>query len=227
MAFTAITDVTIKRSGRDMVVTWGNTAPTGSAYQVYIDRTLAWWGYAATARLPWPRDTIEVDVGYVAAGAGLVDYSASLPSTPTPPNQVLLEWVGGTWEATDLAGFNIYQSAVAGGAVSYTAPVAYVPATVAGVDLSGWDMGGWNEGGWGLSGVHYSWTSPRLSSGVWTFAVVPVDLAGNAQGAPLTTTATVSAAPNPPAPHSDGTRLTYTYNPTTRVPTLSWLASPG
>lgn len=225
MAFTSDPHVTVAPRGREVRIAWTSSAPAGTIFQVYLDRALWWHGTDRYLDVPWPRSRVRIDVGHVGAGEGGSDFSGSLPSDPEPSDRVQLTWQGGAWQG-DVAGYAIYQSATAGGSVSYTTRVGYVPATTAGVDLSGFGQGGFGDGGWGQAAVSYAWTSARLGSGVWSFAVVPVDPAGNAQGSPTTTTATVVAAPNPPAPNAAGVRLTYTYNAGTRVPTLIWQASP-
>lgn len=222
MAFTAITDVATRPDGAELWISWNTTAPAGTLFQVYLDRRLYWRGTDRSLVIPWPRQRVRIDVGSVGAGEGNVDYSGSLPSDPVPPDRVTLTWQGGDWQGPDLAGFGVYSSATPGGAVDYTRQIGFVPATVAGVDLGGYGFGGYGEGGYGQSAAAYSWTSDRLASGVWTFAVVPQDLAGNAQGSPNTVTATVVAPPAAPAPFADGSRLRYSYNPSTRVPTLTW-----
>jgi hypothetical protein len=248
MAFSQATmlgEPTIRKSGRDLVVSWSSSDSPGSViYQVYLDKVLAWSGTSRTAKFPLPRQRLRVDVGTVASGESAIDFSASLPSGP-PPSRVTLTWTGGLWEAPDLAGFHVYSSAIPGGPIDYSKPVGTVMQTSAGVDLSGFGLGGFGLGGFGYASASYSWTSDRLASGVWKFGVVPFDKAGNDglggfglggfglggfgfySGPPAVVTQTVASAPTAPAPNSAGKRLTYTYNSSTRVPTLAWLASPG
>jgi hypothetical protein len=102
--------------------------------------------------------------------------------------------------------------------VDWSAPVDEVPAY----------PGGWVSDGFGLSATPYVWSTIGLASGVWLFAVVPFDTAGNNRGTGQTVSLTASAAPLPPGPDAGGRRLTYTYSgPGTRQVTLNWLASPS
>jgi hypothetical protein len=227
MAFSQLTITdgpSLARSGRELAVAWSSSSPDGTVFQLYLNGRLAWHGTARRARLPWPADDARVEVGTVAADEGATDFSGSLPAAPN--DRVRLDWTGGSWQG-DLAGFHVYMGTAPGGAVSFSAPVATVPATRAGVSFDGWDTFAWDSGRWGQADVPYSWTSGRLSSGAWNFAIVAYDAAGNEQGSPVTASATVAAPPRPPAPDSAGVRLKYTLNPATQMPTLTWLASPG
>ncbi len=211
------------RSGRDLRVSWQSSDPDGTLFQLYRDKQLAWHGPDRSVILPYPKDIVRIDVGTVADGEGAIDFSGSLPSYPD--THVTIAWQGGAWLG-DVVDYLVYGSAVAGGAVDYGAVLAVVPATSAGVDLSGWGLGGWGEGTWGAAAQNYSWRSQRLGSGVWTFGVRARDSAGN-QGSTNEVSFTVVAPPRPPATNAAGKRLTYTYNSSTRVPTLHWLATPG
>ena len=226
MAFDAsslVGEPTLERVGRELLVAWTSTAPDGTIFQVYADKRLAWAGTDRRIFLPWPRERIEIQVGAVAAGEAGVDFSGSL-SDVEPPDRVTLSWLGGSYLG-DVAGFRVYQSAAAGGSVDYSAPVGFLPLTTASAEATGYGCGGYGSGGYGLAASSYEWTSARLGSGVWSFAVAPVDPAGN-EGTPSTGSRTVSAAPRPPAPDAQGRRLTYTYDAGTGVPTLHWNASP-
>jgi hypothetical protein len=224
MAFTEVTNVWCRRVGRDLAIEW--TATAGN-FQVYLDGRLAWFGTARRALFPWPLWSIRIVVGTVGADEAAVDYSGSLPADPMPSNRVTLTWKGGTYQGANLAGYRVYHSATPGGAVDYSTLRGWVPLNVGPGGLSGWGIGGWNTGQWGYAAANYSWSSSRLTTGNWSFAVVPVDVAGNEQATPSSATVAVTAAPMPPAPDSAGIRLRYTYNPTTRVPTLTWTASPS
>jgi hypothetical protein len=210
MAFsqTAITSVRLRRAGPDLVVSWTSTAPGGTTYQLYVAGRLTWWGTALSARIPAPSVAASVEVGTVGAGEDRTDFSGSLPALPA--NHVRLGWTGGGSVATTVAGFRVYGSAVAGGAVDLTKVLATIPAhTTDPIAPS------------------YSWTSGPLGAGVWSFQVVPFDTAGNACSSPGTVSATITAPPQPPAADGRGVRLSYTFNAGTRVATLSWLPSPG
>lgn len=209
-------------SGNDLIVSWQSSAAAGTLYQLYLDGTLTWWGTATQVILPLPSQAVHIDVGTVAAGEGPTDFSGSLPSAP--PRRVQLAWTGGTWESPTIAGYHIYQSDVAGGAIDYTKPVATVPFQTGAQTYDGYGRGGYGAGGYGAGDASFSWTSDPLATGTWSFAVVPFDTAGNEQASHLTISQAVTARPAPPAPDSAGRRLTYTLSGTT--PTLNWNASP-
>ena len=137
-----------------------------------------------------------------------------------------LTWVGGTYEAADLAGFYVYSSLVAGGAVSYASPAETITAYPGGIITDGYGLGTWGGGGWGEAESSYSWTSAALANGVWSFAVIPFDTAGNT-GTARTCTVTIAGPPAEPPPFSDGEYLHYTYNATTHVAVLTWNPSAG
>ena len=223
MAFTELTTgIEVSRAGVELRVDWTSALPGTTVWQVYLNRRLAWSGTDRHATYPRPSDTMLIDVGSVGSAAEAnVDYSGSLSAAP-PGTKANLSWQGGLWQGADLAGFRIYRSATAGGSVDYITLIDYVPVGDTGV--GGWGTGGWGQGGWGDTGGVYSWTSESLGPGVWTFAVVPVDVAGNAQGSPSATNATIAGPPRPPAPYSDGTRLRYSFN--AGSPILTWNAAP-
>ncbi len=226
----SITSVSIGPDGQDLAVSWTSSAAAGTWYQAYVDRRLVWSGQARRCRLPYPGKTIQVDVGTVAdLSERHVDYSGSLPSAPS--NRATIAWRGGTYldpsGAGDVKGFRIHASATAGGAVDYTTILATVPAYTGDVVTDGFGSGGYGSGGFGMAASDYSWVSPVLGPGTWTFAIVPFDAAGNKQGTPTTGNVAITGPPRPPAPDETGQRLTYTYNNTTRVATLNWSASPA
>ena len=68
MAFsqTRVTQPVLSLVGRQMKASWTSTAPAGTIYQIYINRGLAWSGTALVAYFPWPRTTVDVQVGTVA-----------------------------------------------------------------------------------------------------------------------------------------------------------------
>lgn len=222
MAFSqaTISEVTTARSFGDLVVSWASSAAAGTVFQVYVGRRLAWWGTARSVRIPYPQTLAPVEVGAVAATEGPADLSGSLPSAPD--DRVSLTWTGGTFLG-DVAGYRVY-AGTGPGVGTATVLVATVPA-YHGAVTDGYGLGGFNRGGYGQSATSHSWTSGPLPSGAWAFAVAPVDAAGNALAAPTPVTATVASPPRAPAPGASGDRLTYAYNATTHVATLSWLAS--
>jgi len=103
-------------------------------------------------------------------------------------------------------------------------------ATIAAVELGRWEdgfgVGRFGKGGFGRSEIAYSWTSGKLGNGTWNYEIRPYDLVGN-EGVAEAGSIALVAAPNPPAFGTDGKRLRYTYDSTTRIASLSWLASPG
>jgi hypothetical protein len=228
MAFSqaTITDPQIARHDTDLRISWTSSSADGTMFQVYIARKLTWHGTARSVILPLnvpANQTFTVDIGTVGSAEGLTNFSSSLPAIPGGGNKALLTWEGGTYLDPDIAGFKVYQSLVAGGAVSYTTAVADVPAYIQGIITDGWGMGGWGHGGWGHANAKYSWKSAPLSGGVWTFGIKPYDSAGN-PGTTQEVSVTISAPPNPPAANSAGQRLTYTVSAGNL--TLHWLASP-
>jgi len=210
----------------DILLEWDSSAPGGSIYQVYESGRLAWSGTATSCVLPSPaQDPARIEVGVVDPGEQFDDLSASLPAPPGGGRHATLKWEGGSYLAADLVGFNVYSGITAGGAVNYTTPLAYVEAYPQGIASDGYGLGGYGEGGYGQAIGSFTWRSEPLSGGTWNFAVVSVDRAGN-EGTAVTTSVAINAPPLAPATNPAGLRLTYTYNATTRVPTLNWMASP-
>jgi hypothetical protein len=222
---TDISDLQVVIRGVELLISWTSSAPAGSWYQVYLAAVHVATTQATAIIVPTPQRPVAVQVGVVGSADRNTDFSSSLPTVSGAEGSALLEWLGGHWEADDLAGFNIYASPSAGAAISYTTPVAYVPAFPAGI-LDGAGMGPAGQGGAGHAAVAYAWESGRLGTGSWSFAVAAVDAAGNVDPSPPTTTQAILAAPRPPAPNATGDRLTIAVNPSTRVPTLTWLPSP-
>lgn len=204
----------------ELLLTWSGTGP----FQVYVDRRLSYQGYASRCRLPLPPSPVRIDVGSIAAGDLGTDFSASLSLPPGGGNLATLTWLGGTYLGADIRGFHVYSGAAPGGTISYTTPVATVPAYI-GQILDGFGMGGFGQGGFGRSASSYSWTSGPLAAGTWNLGIKSFDAAGN-EGSPQTTTATTAGPPRAPAPFSDNTRLHKSYNGTSHVATLTWQASP-
>lgn len=222
----SISDVAPSRSGTELLVTWVSSAPAGTTFQVYLDNVLAWSGTDRAVHLPWPTGrNLRISVGAVDAGEEDTDFSSSLAALdPTFAN---LTWEGGTFLAADIAGFRIYKSATAGGAVDYTTVVKVIPAYPGGVITDGYGMGGYGHGGYGHAASTYTWQTPSLSNGSWTFAVAAFDAAGNEPASPATVAVVIAAPPRPPAADSQGRRLSYEYDETSQIATLSWLASPA
>ncbi len=225
MAFdtSVITGITLSPDMGELVVSWTTTAPTGSMFQVYVAGRLAWWGQGRSTRVPMPTEAAQVVVGQVGANEGHADYSGSLP-TEAGPKHARLSWEGGTYLGTDIHSFRVYGEATPGGGVSYAAPLAEVLAYSMQPPADGFGMGLFGGGGFGASGGTYTWESAPLSGGTWSFAVKAVDATGNESTA-ATASVVIAAPPNPPAANAAGRRLTNTYNATTKVITLNWLAS--
>ena len=243
MAFSqsGIINVRVMADGPDLFVNWSSSLPSGTTYQVYLDRRLVWSGTSMRCHAPIPSGVIGrnvwVEVGTVGAFEPLQDYSTSLAAPGGRSERAELAWTGGTYlDPTghdDIQAFQIYQSPAAG------VPVGLASASSSAIDTvaaypGGWINDGFGKGGFGNAGfgrasTQYSWRSGPLTSGIWQFAVVPTDRAGNAQGAGQVVNVTINAAPRPPAvPASGGSRLTYTYaGPSHPQITLSWLPSPS
>ncbi len=222
-----ISDLQAKSLTDRLVISWTSTAPAGSTYQAYQDRSLVWYGTETTCRLNLPSSRTWIDVGVVGSGESLTDFSGSLDSAPT--TRATLTWKGGTYLDPTITSFQIFGSLAPGQPVSMTRLLATVPAYDAGIVTDGYGLGGYGEGGFGQSASTYTWTSEPLSPGVWSFAVQSVDQSG-LTSMTATTTVTIAGPPNAPAPNPasnpPGQRLTYVYNLASRVVTLNWLAIP-
>ncbi|MGC8638723.1 MAG: hypothetical protein ACP5XB_02460 [Isosphaeraceae bacterium] len=214
--------------GSALQLEWSSTAPSGTVFQVYASRTLVWSGTSTWVALPMPSGPVRIDIGTVGPGEAAIDFSTSLPAAPQDRAQ--LSWLGGTYlDPTgndDVAGFQIYGEVSPGGGIDYQNPLAKINAYPGGILTDGFGLGGFGQGGFGRAASTYTWTSPALSTGTWSFAVVSVDAAGN-QGAPTVTSVVILAPPRSPAAFADGSRMSYTYNAAARTVTLRWQASPS
>jgi hypothetical protein len=238
MAFSQslISDVSALQDGPEIYVSWTSSAPPGTTFQVYVDRRLTWYGPGTFCHIPIPADSqarnVWIEVGTVGPGEGPRDFSQGLSGPGGTGPRAILTWLGGSYlDPTghdDVRSFKIYQSSAPGGPVNFGTAVATIAVYPGGTLTDGFGLGGFGSGGFGRAASSYSWTSDPLGSGAWTFAVVPYDHAGNAQGTPGTTSVTIAAAPRPPAGDANGDRLTYSYaGPATRQVALNWLASPS
>ncbi len=238
MAFSqsGISGVNVQADGPELFVGWASPAPQGTVFQVYADGRLAWYGTARRCHVPIPAGAsgrnVWVDVATVDPGEAQRDFSSGLASLSQGGPRVRLSWAGGTYLDTsgldDVQGFRIYRGAAPGAPVDLSAPVGDVPAYPGGWVCDGFGLGGFGLGGFGRSASAYAWTATGLTGGVWQFAVVPYDHAGNDRGAGQTVSVTVTAAPRPPAAPARGPRLASTYSgPATRRVTLKWLPSPS
>ncbi len=219
-----ISDIVPSRVGDRLAISWDSTAPAGSAYQVYLDRNLAWSGMATACRVPMPRSRVAITVGAVLFSEVDTDFSASI--APAHATRAVLAWQGGGYLSTNASHFDVYGSAVAGGPVSYAKSLASIPVYDAGIATDGFGTGGFGAGGFGSSSSGYTWTSDPLLPGVWSYAVITVDDSGHTSIA-ATATVTIAGPPSPPAANDAGQRLTYVYDPSTQLVTLNWLPSPG
>jgi len=212
--------------GGQVWISWTSSSPAGTWFQVYVDEQLTWWGQQTAIWLPIPIEgVLRVDIGTVLPGEQQTNFSADLPAAPN--REVTLEWLGGTYEAPDLAGFRVYGETSPGRGIGYGKPLATITAYPAGIYTDGFGFGGFGYGGFGESAGSYTWTSQSLTTGTWNWAVKPFDTAGN-EGTAVTTAVFIGVPPLEPAAWADRSRLHYTYaaGPTYEV-TLNWLASPG
>jgi len=210
--------------GTELFLSWTSNAPQGLVFQVYENDALVWYGVSTYCTLPLPTALVRFDIGTVGSSQQTVSFGSQLP--PAPLLQAELSWLGGTFEDPDIAGFHVYGEEAPGSGINYTSILATVPAYTAGIVTDGYGYGGYGQGGYGLASGFYTWISDPLTSGVWHFAVVPFDTAGN-EGTGATTAVTIIAPPGEPAPFADRSRLHYTYNAALCEITLSWNPSPG
>ncbi len=206
-------------------------------FQIYLNGALAWWGQTTTATLILgSTGPIRVDIGTVLPGEEQTVFTADLP--PSPARRANLSWLGGSFESADIAGFRVYGSDSAGGfgsggygvgpfgEIDLTNVLADITAYPSGIMTDGFGLGGFGDGAFGEAAGTYTWTSEPLANGIWSYAVVPYDDAGNA-GTMTLTSVTINSPPLPPALFNDNTRLHYTFNATSHEITLNWNASPG
>lgn len=231
-----VSDLRIDDDGPELFISWSSTAAAGTWYQVYVNRRLSWSGRSTRCHVPrpaWPAGwNVWVDVGTVDPAELTVDFSTSLPAASGLGTRVQLSWVGGTYlDPTgndDVRGFRIYSSKVPSGTADYTTILATIAAYPGGWISDGFGLGGFGQGGFGRAATAYQWESAPLTSGSWTFAVVPYDAAGNAREPGQVATVAVSEPPRPPGTAADGTSLSYSYGgPSIRTATLTWLPSPS
>lgn len=212
----------IQRGG-DLYLVWTSSAPSGTNYQIYVDRVLRWYGTSTSATIPLPQGIGWFDIGTVGAGEATEDFSSGLSG---PNNRATLGWIGGTFEAPDIAGFHVYGETTPGGGIQYDNVLGDIPAYTRGAITDGWGFGEWDLGGWGFASATYGWESDPLTSGSWNWAVIPYDMAGN-EGVSVIASTVIAVPPGAPARDSGGIRLHYTYDPSTFEVTLNWLPSPG
>jgi hypothetical protein len=210
--------------GTELYISWESSAPQGLVYQVYENDELVWSGTAPYCTLPLPRHRVRFDIGTVGFTQQNASFASLLP--PAPLVQAKLTWLGGTFEAADIAGFHVYGEEAPGAGVDYTEILATIPAYTADVVTDGYGYGGFGQGGFGEAPGSYSWISGALSSGTWHFAVVPFDTSGN-EGTGATTAVTIVGPPRECEPFDDRSRLHYVYNNNLKEIALLWNPSPG
>jgi Bacterial Ig-like domain len=200
------------QSGAQLYLSWVSSSPPGTTFQVYVNDALAWYGTSSATTIVCPEALSRIDIGTVGPGEGQTNFAPYLPTAPEAYAEIA--WLGGTFESPNLASWSVYGSDAPGGAVDYTTVLATIPASSGGAAVA-------------ASGT-FSFTAGPLASGVWTFAVVPYDTAGNA-GTPATQTVTIEVPPIEPAPFPDDTRLQYTYPgaPGPYEVTLNWNPIPS
>jgi len=240
----------------ELRVSWTSSAPPGTAYQVYLDKRLAWVGAALVAFFRVPTRRTRVWVGAVAPGEEAEDFSSSLSDPYGSGDRADLTWYGGRYLDPGLVGFRVYASPQAigfgrggfgGGGFGDSdfgfgrsgfgrggfgigptelVPLDTIPATSLGRWLDGFGRGRMGEGGFGHAEVKYTWQSGPLGPGAWRFGVSPLDSAGNA-GPMMLDTVAISAPPRPPASPGPGLgRLAHSYDAPSRTLTLAWSPSP-
>lgn len=231
-----VNNVRVRAEGPDLFVSWDSAAPGGSHFQVYVDRTLTWFGTSRCCHVPVPAGAsgrnIWVDVGQIGPAETRTDFSGNLRSVVSGAGVVELTWPGGTYldpsGRDDLSGFRVYGSRAPGQPVDPSAPLAEVAAYPGGWVSDGFGMGAFGQGGFGRAASRYVWQAGSLAGGVWTFRVNPVDRSGTERGAGQDVVINVNAAPRPPAKSPAGARLNSTYSgPESRQVTLVWNASPS
>jgi hypothetical protein len=212
------------QNGTQLLLSWTSTAPEGTLYQVYLNQQLAWCGLGLACSISMPTALSRIDIGTVASADVQANLVSELPATPS--RQATLSWLGGTFQGADIGGFHIYGELTPGSGIDYTTIVATIPAYIAGIITDGFGYGGFGQGGFGQSAGSYSWTSQPLSGGTWNWSVTSYDTAGN-EGDVQTAAVTITAAPLPPSPFANMSRLEYTYDSATKQVTLNWNPSPS
>ncbi len=194
--------------GSQVYLSWTSSSSTGTWFQVYVNRRLAWSGQRRWTWIPIPSGPVRIDIGTVDSGEEQTSFVALLPSAPA--RRVQLSWQSGTYKGTDLAGYRVYGEPSPGIGIDFTSPLSDLTAYPAGILTDGFGLGGFGDGGWGQAASTLSWISDPLAGGSWQFAVVPYDEAGN-EGTARTVTVTIGSPPRAPAPFvNTTTRLQYT-----------------
>ncbi len=192
--------------GNSVLIRWASNAPVGSVCQVYVNAHLSHYGTLLQAMVPAVQGTMYIDVGVVPAANTTTDYSSSLV---WPQNRVILNWIGGTYQDPNIAGFHIYQSPNPNDPINYAKFVKDQTAYIGKIITDGYGLGGYGLGTWGYANAYYSWVSGTLRTGVWSFAIVPYNQAG-IEGTGSVIQTTITDAPIVMPPFTDFTRLKYT-----------------
>jgi hypothetical protein len=223
--------ILVAQDATDLHIKWSSSSPAGTVFQVYVNRRLVWHGTERSMTIPVPAGFAAIQVGTVSATDEETDFSADLVSPGGTGDRARLSWLGGTYldpsGRDDISGFHVYGSPGPGLPVRDSAPLATLAAYPGGTIADGFGQGGFGQGGFGRSASTYTWTSGRLASGTWSFSIRPFDLAGNETVAGSPVSVAITTRPRPPASDPAGRRLTYHYDPSSRLATLQWLASPG
>ena len=226
-----IREVLHVQDATDLHIRWSSSAPEGSVFQVYVAGRLAWSGTSRSITIPTPTGFASIHVGVVASGDEDRDFSASIPKPDGSGDRARLSWLGGTYldptGRDDVQGFRIFGSPGPDFPIDTQTPLTTLAAYPGGLIADGFGRGGFGQGGFGRSASWYSWTSERLTSGTWQFAVRSFDVAGNDALGETTVSIQIATRPRPPARDDRGRRLNYTFDPETRIVSLAWLPSPG
>jgi hypothetical protein len=113
-----ISEVRVFTDGPDLFVAWSSDLASGSVFQVYVNRRLAWYGSSTRCHLPIPSgeigSNIWVEVGSVDASEPTTNYSSSLVAPGGRSERAQLSWWGGTYldptGQDDIQGFQIFHS---------------------------------------------------------------------------------------------------------------------
>lgn len=219
----SISDISVKVRNGEAVIAWSSTEPAGRKFQLYVGGRLAWSGSGRSCSVPCPASGRPVPCQILAVDDkdASADHSGVLDAPAWGGASARLEWRA---DPSGLERFDVYSGAVAGGAVSYAAPVGSVAASPGGVSAGGFGRGGFGYGGFGSGAADYGWGSGPLGPGTWNFGVKSVG-SGGAVSAAWETSVALDGPPLPPAPDANGDRLVASYDPGTQVVTLTWGAS--
>lgn len=200
----------------------------GKHHQAYVDGRLAGITLSTDDRsmiVPLAEHAVSViELLAVDPADRLTDFSASLAGyADAQGSRVQLSWFGGRYLDDHLDHFDVYAGPA--GDIDYTSPLnaePLPPTPGGGPSLGGFGCGPFGRGGFGRSAQLFTFTTPKLAPGPWSFEVVAVDDSGNAAGgAAARIDAVVAAPPRPPTDFA-----VSSYAPATRTASLSWTPSP-